>query len=370
MGADVTVYTTDSSVNRRLDVPVNTPVDINGVRVFFFRADWSLKRFYSRALRSACKNTIGAFDILHIVSFWCYPDIVSCHEARRQHIPYILAPHGTLMSQSMRRKRRKKQLYKRLFTYRNMRNAMAIRYTTELERQQSILDKQVASKTSFVLPNGIECHEFDQLPTRNDAIERLGLPSQSKLITYLGRLHACKQLDLLLLAFAQAIKYIPDSHLILAGPDDGDEAKLRALTKKFSLYDRIHFLGFIGKEDRRNLLAATQLLALVSSAENFGMAAVEAMAAGVPVLVSDRVGVSTEIASDGAGKVVPPRQDAIAQALTELLLNPLLLNQMGKKAQMSALKRYDIRAVAKQMLIAFEDVLTGRRSQDLNWSDN
>jgi glycosyltransferase involved in cell wall biosynthesis len=136
------------------------------------------------------------------------------------------------------------------------------------------------------------------------------------------------------------------------------------------LYDRIHFLGFIGKEDRRNLLAATQLLALVSSAENFGMAAVEAMAAGVPVLVSDRVGVSTEIASDGAGKVVPPRQDAIAQALIELLLNPLLLNQMGKKAQMSALKRYDIRAVAKQMLIALEDVLTGRRSPDLNWSDN
>ena len=103
--------------------------------------------------------------------------------------------------------------------------------------------------------------------------------------------------------------------------------------------------------------------------ENFGYAAVEAMAAGVPVLISENVGICDAVRENGAGLVVPVNEDAIANALIEMLSNPERLKAMGKTAYELARKRYDIEVVAKLMVKAYEDVLTGRRSPECNWKE-
>ncbi|MGA9753779.1 MAG: glycosyltransferase family 4 protein, partial [Desulfobaccales bacterium] len=111
------------------------------------------------------------------------------------------------------------------------------------------------------------------------------------------------------------------------------------------------------------------LLVLTSEDENFGNAAVEAMLSGVPVLVSDHVGICREILADGAGVVVPIEVEAVAGALVKLLSDPEGLRVMGEAAVESARRRYDIDLVARQMATAYEDILVGRRSPGLSWSD-
>jgi len=246
--------------------------------------------------------------------------------------------------------------------------AAAICYTTELEREQCAHLR--LATPSFVVPNGINCSEFNRLPCPEEAMNRLGLPPGRRVVAYLGRLHSRKGLDILVLAFAQVIEQVRDGLLVLAGPDDGYETSLRNLVRKLGLDKHVLFTGFLNKERRLDLFSVAKLVTLVSyPGDNFGMAVVEAMAAGVPVLISEHVGIHREVTVDGAGRVVPLERDAIARGLMQLLSSPPILQEMGRRAYVSARKRYDVRTVAQQILLAYEDIITERRSPSLGWSD-
>jgi glycosyltransferase involved in cell wall biosynthesis len=186
-------------------------------------------------------------------------------------------------------------------------------------------------------------------------------------VSFLGRLTPAKGLKVLVRAFARVCRKVTPARLLLAGPDDGSEAEIRSLVSQLNLERQVQFMGFVDPEERSYLLSATDLFVLTSWFESFGCSVVEAMAAGVPVLISENVGICREVEMDGAGLVVPVQVDAIAEALKELLLSPNLLEHMGRKAHMSARQRYDIRQVAQTMAIAYEDVLVGRRSPKCRW---
>lgn len=367
LGADVTVYTTDSAINRHLDVPVNQPVDVGGVRVHYFQTDYNLRYFYSKALTKACRNTIHNYDLVYVNAVWCYPGLIACQESRKQRIPYIQVPHGSFIPYSLRHKQLKKLIYLHLFVYRDFRMASAIRYTSEYERQMSLM--QIRTRTpSFVIPNGIDCNEFSHLPPRDISCGVLDLLPNKRYVGFMGRLHSGKGLDLLLSAFTDAAQSLPDVHLVLAGPDDGYEAVLRTMVQRLGLCDRVHFTGFLNNERRLNLFSVMDLFAFVSSSENFGMVAAEAMAAGVPVLISDHVGLYPNVLSDKAGQVVSSQKDAIAQALISMLSDDAILKEMGQRAYTCAHKRYAAQQVAEQVLIASQDIVSGRRSAGLEWS--
>ena len=128
------------------------------------------------------------------------------------------------------------------------------------------------------------------------------------------------------------------------------------------------FTGYVVPEKRTTLLAATDLMTLTGlEGECFGNAAVEAAAAGVPVLISDNVGVGRTLEEDGAGVIVPVDERAIAAALERLLGDPALLKEVGQKGYRSARRHFDMRIIAEKMAIAYEDVLTGRRSPECQW---
>jgi len=187
-------------------------------------------------------------------------------------------------------------------------------------------------------------------------------------ILFLGRLDIRKAPDLLLKAFARAINRLPRTILIFAGPDFGQEKNLKNLAIKFGISSRVLFLGYVSPEKRNSLLVASDLLALVAHpGENFGNAAVEAMLAGVPVLLSENVGICQEVIADGAGVVVPLDVEIVTDALVSLLPDTQQLRTMGKAAAISSRKRYNIHLVAKRMVTAYEDIIQGRNSPELLW---
>lgn len=368
LGDEVTVFTTDSGKDQRMAVPVNQEVNVSGVKVYYFKTDFSLRYGYSHALKKACHTSIKNFDIVHITSFWCYPGIAAVNGALRNRVPYLVSVRGTLRRAALNHKLIKKWLYFYAIEKRNVKRAAAIHYTAAMERELDAFHR--FSVPSFVIPNGFNITEFQEMGNSQEAKRILGVPPGHRVITFLGRLNPVKALDVLIRALAENSLREQEFQLILAGPDDGVEASLRLLVNALHLDGRVRFLGKVDPQERQTLLAASDILALVSRDENFGNAAVEAMLAGVPVLLSQHVGISREVLADGAGVVVPLTVEAITQALRSMLSDPERLKAMGQAAAASSRRRYDIELVARKMTTAYEDILTGRRSPGLSWSTN
>ncbi len=369
LGHEVTVFTTDSGGDRRLNVPLNRPLDLAGVEVWYFKTEFSLKYSFSSALGKACRQRIRDFDLVHLASFWNYPEIPAVITARQLGVPFIVSPRGTFLSYSMSHKAMKKWAYYHLLEKRVLQGCRAIHYTTELERQG--MDYLGLKPPSFVVPNGFNVGEFSQGWDKSERKQAIGLIPENTVILYLGRLHARKGLDRLLRAFAEAVGCIAQPILVLVGPDAGDEARLKSLARKLGILQEVRFPGYIPPRDRHFYLGAADVFCLTAHpGENFGNAAVEAMLAGVPVLVSEHVGICREVAADGAGVVVPLQVEAIAKALKKMLSDPEGLREMGRRAAESARRRYDNHNVCRLMATAYEDALTGRRSPGLSWSDD
>ncbi len=113
-----------------------------------------------------------------------------------------------------------------------------------------------------------------------------------------------KRLDLTIESFALVAQRLPSAHLAIVGPDGGVEAELRRLIDRLGIADQVHLIGLLEGERLGTVYSAANLLVMLSQRENFGMAAAEALAFGVPVLLSEDVGLAIEVAAAGAGRVV------------------------------------------------------------------
>jgi glycosyltransferase involved in cell wall biosynthesis len=370
LGGDITVYTT--TANGGADLPANPdqPIDLGGVKVFRFPLQFRLNYFFSPEMALSIRNTIRSFDLIHITSIWNYPGLPAAREARKQGIPYLYSARGSLHQEDypgVWRKNLKKSLYYRLLLDGNFQHASAIHFTAKMEWEQS-MSLVGHGLPGFIIPNGIDCNEFDHLPNRAEGLRSLGgLPENARIVSYLGRLHPQKALDVLIRAFKPVSERFPDIFLLLGGPDGGHETFLRSLVADLGMGTHVRFLGLLNSEQRRLLLGCTDIFTLTGYGENFGMAVVEAMAAGLPVIVSDNVCIHENIVTDKAGVSVPVDEAQIGSALIELLSNPEKLRQMGKAAYVSTRKRYEKQFVASQMAVAYQDILSGRRSSDCEW---
>ena len=369
LGHKVTVYTTNTDGTNYLSVPVNQPVDVGGVEVWYFHTPMPRFFRYSRELAKACRNSISRFDIVHIASFWNYPAIPAAKECKKRRIPYVVSTHGTLIDDAVNRKKLRKLIYLKLFDNRNITGASAIHFTAKLERKTTTLFYP-NGVPSFIVPNGLDLEEFASLPNKSHSFNgEFGLPPQNKVIAYLGRLDPRKGLDVLIISLSEVAKRFPMLSLLVVGPDSYEyKSHLEDIVRREGLNNIVKFVGFLEPSKRNFLFSNTDILILPAwEGENFGYAAVEAMATGIPVLVSENVGICDAVREDGAGLVVSVNEDVIANALIEMLSNPERLKEMGKAAYESARKRYDIKVVAKLMAKAYEDILTGRRSPECSW---
>jgi glycosyltransferase involved in cell wall biosynthesis len=367
LGHQVTVYSTDSGLDHRMEVSTQQPMELGGVKVYYFNTEYSLKYGYSPSLAKACRANLKHFDIIHLASPWSYPGITAGRAARRQRIPYVMSPHGSLSIQNQGLKTWKKLVYLNLVEGANLRGAAAIHYTTEIEKQENIY---IGIKVpSFIVPNGVDISEFDNPPDKGEARKELGLPASPLIVLYFGRLEPKKALDILIRAFAKTLREAgSQAVLCLAGPDFGQQALLQNLARDLGIAERVIFPGYIPPEKRKSILAAADLSALVAHpGENFGISALEGMLVGRPALLSTNVGFYHAAVDAEAALAVPVQVEPMSQALRQFLGDPTRLVAMGKAAYSFARGHYDYKVVAATMVQAYEDILSGRYSSQLSW---
>jgi glycosyltransferase involved in cell wall biosynthesis len=307
------------------------------------------------------------FDGIVINGIWTFPNLAVWFAARRARKPYGVFVHGALDPWFNRKyplKHVKKLLYWPL-QHTVLRKAQAVFFVTGKEQDLAKTSFSPSRWNSVVVPYGIndpEMYETSSEPGNADGATRAGTPAEQveafyrrlpelrerRFLLFLGRIHEKKGCDLLLRAIAKTASSVPQVDLVIAGPDKaGMQARLQRLAEKLGIATRVHWLGLIGGDLKWGAFRACEAFVLPSHQENFGIAVVEALAMGRPVLISNQVNIFADIERDGAGLI----EDDTLEGTERLLRNWFKLSAaerdaMSSRARASFLRRFAIGSAA------------------------
>jgi len=315
---------------------------------------------YSRALLQWLRKHGGDYDRVIVNGIWQYLSFAAWRRYAGSSIPYYVFPHGMLdpwFKKTFPLKHLKKWLYWPWAEYRVLRDASAVVFTSEEERLLARKSFWLYRAREKVSPLGIEAPQVSQ-NAKSEFLARFPRLQNTRNFLFLGRLHPKKGCDILLDAFARVNSGEPSS-LILAGPDQiGWEGELRQKVDRLRLTDRVVFTGMLQGAMKHGALASADAFILPSHQENFGIAVVEALAAGVPVLISNRVNIWREIDADRAGYVEPDDLEGTMRLLQRWIdTSPSEREAMRQNARKCFQQRFEInRAVDSLLQILNEPV--------------
>jgi glycosyltransferase involved in cell wall biosynthesis len=353
-GHEATIYATD------FGQPPGTPRDQvrDGVRIRLFPLASPRIWLASWEMRRALAQDLASFDLLHLHSLYLFHDWAAGGLARRLGKPYIVRPHGTLDPYIFRRRRLKKALFDLWFQDGVLEDAAAIHYTAEEEMR--LAEPYVHGAPGVVIPNGVDPADYAPLPAKGSFRARHPEIGDRRILLFLGRINFKKGLDILADAVGRLKR--DDLHLVIAGPDGGYLAETRQFIAAAGLNERTTFPGMLTGVAKLAAFADAALFLLPSYSENFGIAVVEAMACGVPVMVSDQVNIWREVVADGAGSAAPCDAAAFATEIAEMLADPRALARMGAAGRAAVARRYDWASIALRLEQVYAAVLAGRRA--------
>jgi glycosyltransferase involved in cell wall biosynthesis len=347
---DVHVYTTNVDGDRDSDVPLEIPVELDGVQVTYFPSRRLRRLYYSPRMADALKGRVREFDLVHLHSVFLWPTWAAARRAAQEGVPYIIAPEGMLVRELIRRKSRLvKKLWIALIERRSLRRAAGIQTTSprELEEYRSFGFESVEP---FLLPHGIDLGEL-QAPSGKPPAPPEGRRAR---IVFLGRVSWEKGLDRLI----PSLVHSPDVELVVAGNDEsGYTAAMTGLARSEGVLDRVVFAGPVHGEEKWKLLRSAALVALPSYSENFGMAAMEAMAVGRPVVVTPEVGIADIVRESDSGIVVDGAPGIMGPAIDALLNDAGQLKSKGNNGRRIIEKRYTWDHIASEMRNKYEEIL-------------
>ena len=267
-----------------------------------------------------CRASISQFDLVHLYGLYDLLGPAVSLFCRRRGIPYVIEPMG--MYRPIDRSFRMKRLWHGTLGDTYWRNAAQIVATSEMEQQELVEDGVPAEKV-VIRYNGIDSPANQERPPRGGFRKRWRIPNDEPLIMFLGRLIPRKGADILIEAFSEACP--KSGRLIIAGPEGepGYRASLERRAREVGIESRMIFTGALYDQDKSALMADADIFVLPSRYENFANSAAEAIASGVPVIITDCCGIRSLV--DGrAGLVIAPEKQALVVALRNLISDPVL----------------------------------------------
>lgn len=361
MGAAPLIASTDADGPSRLPVELGKETVYEGVRAVFFPRQFGESLKFSWPLARWLHRRIGGFEIVHIHAVFSHACLSAARACRLAGVPYVVRPLGTLAPWSLAQKRWRKRLLWQLAGRRMVGGAAAIHYTSVGERRQ--VERTLGVVGGWVIPLGIDERRPDT--GSGDGLFRSSYSAlgKSPYVLFLSRIDPKKRLESLIDAFARVTSQpsLRDWRLAVVG--DGDTAyveRIRRRAVSTSAGDRIVFAGWLDGARKASALCGAELLVLPSHQENFGLSALEALASGVPVLLSDGVDIGEEVRMAGAGWIAPLGQDALRTTLEEVLTNDAERRRRGLAGRNFVRSGYTWSAVAKRLIDLYRGVTAGK----------
>ena len=300
-------------------------------------------------------QNITNYDLVHTHTLFS-PLISIAHGICQLYkVPYIITPHGMLEPWALSYKAKKKRLYYHLIDKPALQKASAI-HTLVTSEANHIRSLGIKSPTAIV-PNGIDYQEIVEKIDSNVFYQQYPQTKSKTLILFLGRIDPKKGLDLLAFAFGKVYRQFPNTHLIVAGPDSINYLpQVKNLFVKNKCIKAVTFTGMLTGELKKSALAAANLYVAPSYSEGFSMSVLEAMASGLPCVITTGCNFP-EAAEAQAAKVVEINEEAIATALINCLNYPQQAQEMGDRAKEFILQNYTWDNAAQKLIQTYQNIL-------------
>lgn len=275
------------------------------------------------SILSVAQRQVPLVDIVHIFGFYDLLSPFVARSARTHDIPYVLEPLG--MFTPIVRSLLKKKIYHGLLGRRLVAGAEFIVATSAQEKKE-LVSSGLESQRIVIRRNGIDLSEFSNLPERGQMRSRFGIQPDERILLYLSRLSPKKNPEMLMRAFAKLD--LPRTKLVLAGPNEsGYLEKLQRIRAELELESSIIFVGPLFGNEKISAMVDADIFVLPSTNENFGNVIAESVAAGTPVVITNKCGIAPYI-KDRVGLVVSPNQHELEQAIVTLLSNTSLYKRL------------------------------------------
>lgn len=285
-------------------------------------ADLHLFRTYGKgaflaspSLRSWLRANGSRFDVIHVHGLLNPVSSLGARMCVQHGWSVIVRPFGTMSRYTYEHRRGTlKRLYRKLLDRPNLRRVSAVHFTTEVERTESAWQGIDWGARAYVIPPPWLDLANETLPPE---------PVDARTVLFLSRLHPVKRVEQLLDAWPEVRRRAPGARLVIAGAGEPSYAKALKARAEAAGAD-VTFAGFVEGREKRNLLRNASVFVLPSLHENFGISVLEAIASGIPVVVSPEVQLSSFVREHALGIVAEQSVEALASAVVSALGDQVL----------------------------------------------
>lgn len=305
----------------------------------------------------------GDYDLIHIHALFSFTSTIAALAARRASVPYVIRPLGTLAAYGMAQRRPGlKRLSMTLLERRILRDAAAVHFTSEMEqREAATLGLEF---NGAIIPLAAVL-EGDAASGETALLERFRALRNRSYVLFLSRLDPKKNVEGLLESIRLCSSELPDTCLLIAGGGASNYVEeLQTRADRLGIGERVIWAGHLEGDMKAAAFAGAELFVLPSYSENFGIAAAEALVAGLPVVLGKGVALSSIAVSLGAGVVVEPEPEAIAKALRSYLLDPESRARASANAKSLAAREFSLEMMGARLVDLYENILA---ASDRKW---
>ncbi len=354
LGHDVTILCYDAGEQQEVRHEFPIPDAGRPLKVVRIDAAGTRERILAPAAGTTAHKLLDDHDILHVHGIWEPMLRAAASAADELSRPYVIAPHGMLDTWALAVKTWKKKLALAIVYRRFIRGASLLHALSQHE-QECVADFGYRGPVELI-PNGVFMDEIEPLPAPGATRARIPELGDDPFILFLSRLAPVKRLDLLAEAFSRILDRHPAARLVVAGPDWGAEQPLREQIKQLGIQNRVHLTGPLYGADKFAAMVDAACFCLPSRHEAFSVAVVEALAVGCPVVITENCNFP-EVASAGAGAVVPLDAASVADALDQMLTDAEWRSAAAKNARQLVLDHYTWPKIAEKSITAYQRVL-------------
>lgn len=358
-GVEVTTLTSDFGFDVHA---VSIVANVAGHRVYC--PLWTTTYKIAPSMVSYLNSHVRSFDVVHIHALFSFSSTVAAWICRAHRVPYIIRPLGTLSSYGLTKRRKwLKRISINRIEASNLRRAAAVHFTSLLEFEEAL---QLGMPLhGVVIPIGLSASDSSVMHFRDLRCEYPMLQGRT-IILFLSRIDRVKNLESLIKAFAESPLLRERAALIIAG--DGKPnyvSAIKALVLQMGIADLTVWLGHVDATEKAAAFSAAHVYCLPSFSENFGIAAVEAMLEGLPLVLGEGAAIAADVEANGAGFSISPDAIAVRNALERLVGDAELAKQMGRAAHQLALEVYSVKNMTRNLIDLYENVSRKKRDYEI-----
>lgn len=306
-GHDVNVFTTTANGNAELGLLPGKPIDVNGVKVTYFKRITKDHTHISISLWRNLWVHLNEFDAVHIHSWWNPLVMIAALMCVMKNVRIIISPRGMLSTYIF--------TASRSFTKRMLHFSMG-RLILKISTLHATADSEykecrnlIPDWKGFVLPNILDLPEVSVARTTNPVFT----------LIFLSRIHPKKGIELLFQALAEIA--FPVKLKIVGSGEDAYLERLRQYAQQLRIADKVDWLGWKDRNEKFIELAKSDCFILTSHNENFANVVIESLHVGTPVIISDRIGLAPFVKENNVGWVTPLTVDSIRGSIEEAFQN-------------------------------------------------